>query len=151
MAKMKQGSWTPDEVSQVREISKDANTSTKLEKLSKKLRRPYANVYAKWNTERKKREALSGKVSNPAPVMELKFDPNYDGKNSSIDNDEKNAFEKGLEKQLSNLLPYKGAVIIPRRMEKIAKEYVNKHHPDKVYGLSAIQKNNREKRFFRKA
>jgi len=150
MATLKTGKWSPDETHQVIGIPKDQNTRKILTKLSAKLKRPYANVYAKWNDEHKKSLVNTpAPTNNDIPAMALKFEADYVGSNSRIDEVEILSLNKSLAVQLPRLEPFKGAVVIPARMERATKEFFKQYAP-KVFSVQAIQGNTKEKRVIRK-
>ena len=152
MAKVKTGKWAPEETARVQGIPKDSRLRQTLEKISKDLGRPFANVYQKWYSEYQKGTSSPTSKLNPKdiPVMKLGFDPDYTGKNTNIDETEKLSFEKGLELNVPKLEPFKGALLVPRRFEKLAKEYLTKYYPKMVFTLVSIVGNSKEKRLMRK-
>jgi hypothetical protein len=150
MANVKTGKWLPKETAKLQNIPKDSKLNSVLTKIALKLNRPYNLVYQKWYSIWKK-EQKNPKISTKnIPAMELKVDMEYEGKNTDIDPMEKLALEKGLEKTVPSLLPGRGAVLVPKRYERVARAWLDKNHPAHIYKFHVITGNNKEKRLMRK-
>jgi hypothetical protein len=152
MAKLKKGKWTPEETAHVQDVPKDAKLRKTLTKIATKLNRSYPTVYQKWYSEFMKGGSTTvGKTNaKDVPAMDLTFDADYAGKNTNIDETEKLSFEKGLAAGIPKLEPFKGAILVPTRLEKVAKEYLTKHHPKMVFTFVSITGNGKQKRLMRK-
>ena len=150
MATVKKGVWTPQEVAQLMLIPKDSNSFKALTKIAKTFKRSYATTYQKWHSELQKL-----KVNSPAPkhkdipAMDLAYDPNFEATNSRIDEVEVISLKKSLDAHLPKLEVLKGAITIPARLEKVAKEHFPTLSP-KLFAVQAISGNSKFKRVVRK-
>lgn len=131
MAKLKTGTWSPEETNLVKGIPKDKNTHSVLNKLSKKLNRSYATVYQKWLSEFKKADNSGTSV---AP-MQFKV-VEVTGK-LRVNEMEEAAMIKGIKMHESVLVPQsKRGILIPTRLVNRAKNYLKKENPERVYSFS---------------
>ena len=149
MAKMKKGRWSPEEVANIIGIPKDSKTHGKLMTVSKKLGRPFSNVYAKWAYELKNK--TNGSNGKSSAIMTFEFDPNYEGKGTEVQAAEKKSMEAGLDKQILKLLPGKGSLNIPTRLERHAKVYLEKKYSEHVWAFHSTAGNPKIKKLMMKA
>lgn len=155
MAKLKSGSYTPQEEAILKAIPRDSKSTAAITKAAKTMNRGYPTVWQKWHSLWQKKNPnptlSAGKKLDKAniPAMKLEFDPNYEPKKAGIDEEEKISFIKGLEPELKKLLPLKGAINIPTRFEKTAKEYFSKH-TSHIYAVTSIKGNSRMRKVIMK-
>ena len=147
--KLKKGAWSPAETSLLMGVKKDPNTPTNLKKIVKLTGRAYTTVYAKWNTMRKQESSGTVAIGDDVPPMELKFEPDYTGKSTNVDEKESASFIKGLEIGITKLKPMRGGIVIPARYERVARKYLSTntlHH----FGVSTVAGNSKFKRVIMK-
>lgn len=131
MAKLKTGTWSPEETNLIKGIPKDEKTHSVLTKLAKKLNRSYATTYQKWLSEFKKADTSTTTV---AP-MQFKV-VEITGK-MRVSELEEAAMIKGIKANESVLVPQsKRGILIPTRLVNRAKIYLTKEDPSKVYSYS---------------
>lgn len=130
MAKLKRGTWSPEESNLVKGIPKDTKTFTALKKVAKKLNRSYATVYQKWLAEFKKASLGSAAVTPMTfKVVEVT------GK-QKVSEREEAAMIKGIEAAKPVLTPEsRRGILIPSRLVSRAKNYLNKQNPAHVYSF----------------
>lgn len=146
MAKPKKGSWTPQETSLVDGLPKDAKLHGKLVNISKKLNRPYANVYQKWHSLHNKEKIF---INPNVTAMSFKIEKDYDGSRTTVSDIEIKSMQLGLDVAIKSLEPGRGAVIIPTRLQKHAKSYLEKISPNS-FTFHGIKDNAKCKRVMRR-
>ena len=151
MAKTKSRIWPPEAVTVLQNIPKGKNASKAIQKVATKHGRSYETTYQKWwALTRKQTSTASRKKSGSAPVMELTFDSEYEGRFTGITDVEQKAFEQGLEKWIPSMTPGRGAINVPKRFERVAKAYLNKYYPKYVFSFNTIAGNVKEKKLIRR-
>ena len=149
MANLKKGKWTPEEVIILKAIKKDGNQSVAIKKAAKTFKRPYVTTWQKWHSLGDSLPASTPVPKKDIPAMVIEFDPHYEPKKAGLDANEKESFIKGLEPKLGMLKPLKGALNIPSRFEKVAKEYFTKHHSQR-YAVTSIKGTSKMKKVIQK-
>ncbi len=145
MPRLKSGEFTDKEISKLTTLkaTKDKSIHTeKLRNLATKWNRAFEAVQGKWYRIHREKKEIAVPSKNAPPVNAMKFEAvDFVPNKKWIGHEEQLAMQKGLDTAITNELSRNNrAIKFPKRLQNVARVYLNKQYAGSVFIFNTIPK-----------